>query len=188
MNQTAPGEPRPVPLRKSDYFHAPLNLNAKALLIFMTAWGFAIPTGLVLWLLRPADPFLTGLLLLAFFTILLFVISIIHYHLRSPFEVGRERQGLYGGMADFPGFPSPARFILYDDGIEVKAMFTSLFLPYDKLEIEEISGSTGRKLKLHADLPRVPATIGFSTFSHDDELLAKLRERNKPASPTEPGT
>jgi hypothetical protein len=100
--------------------------------------------------------------------VLIFFGPVVYNRLPSPFENNRKvitsRTGggsaglLYGSWPLF-------RLIIYEDGLEVRAMFHRFFIPYDQMEdVPQKVGFFSRGILIKSDLPDVPSIIRFMSF------------------------
>jgi hypothetical protein len=98
----------------------------------------------------------------------IFLGPMLYNYVPSPFQ---KERGLVasctgsGSIFLFSGTWPFFRLLVYDDGVEVRAMFHRYFIPYDKMgDIPDKIGFFSRGLLIKSDLPGVPSGIRFSGF------------------------
>ena len=120
-----------------------------------------------------------------FIFISVFLSPILYNYRKSIFENDRKPlKKITGGgsISLFSGTVPFFRLLIYDDGLEIRVMFNSFFIPYTKMsEPPHRVGSLTKGLAIKSDLPGVPAVIRFLGISQNDvEIITeKFNEQNE---------
>ena len=111
--------------------------------------------------------------------ILIFFGPVVYNYFPSRFQRERSIVASYtggGSILLFHGSWPFFRLMVYEDGVEVRAMFHRFFIPYDKMgDIPDKVGFFSRGVLIKSELPGVPSGIRFNGFGMK-KLLRMLNE------------
>jgi hypothetical protein len=102
--------------------------------------------------------------------LLIFIGPAWYNRVQSPFELerGRNLVASYTGGGSiflFNGSWPFFRLLVYQDGVEIRAMFQRHFIPYDKMDdIPDKVGFFSRGILFKSNLPDIPSGIRFQGF------------------------
>jgi hypothetical protein len=163
----APVPAAPVKYRHSLFWLGPIGLFVAIMIAFLTGMNY------IFFEMREFSP----LVMVAFFAFV-FIGPILHSYFSSPFSKSREIISSYfmGGTVGLLQTPFN-RLLVYKDGLEVRSMFSCMFIPYERMEDPpDASGLFSWGLIIKSDLPGVPWRIRLSSLFRNQAIVDEVIE------------
>lgn len=149
-------------MNKKQYFHSTLGISLETTEILIVI--FIITSILIFGKLFPT------VIVIPFFFIFPFIVSSIWNRKKSMFEIKNDLIAKYNGvfMNDskhplLPAYTPIYKILIYKKGIEIRVLFSSLFIPYEKvLKIENKRATTwGQQIIIYSNVDYISQRIAL---------------------------